>query len=445
MFRSMTRLASLPNAAKMIRSLPSQACQGPNKTEFFSRSYNFATAASHHQRFAQHSPTPARFFSSSSSTTSSFSTTSNRFTSPPSTASSLLSKTIPPKTTPNMQFGQTIRAFHKGASRTGADKHGFEYSRRGFFWAARHRAHHEHAREFWSRYGRHHRLHYLRHDHPRSFVRRMMFISTLFVAVPAVFVFDCPYSTLIFVPLAVGGGLLLTRGLLFYVLPLAIVGGATAFWFFATPVARPLKDLHRVLKQNEKGEYASALNNLGPDWSIQPAKEGEWFHWEFPQPANGKKGNNTGSTLDKVNIRVALFDTKDQSERKQRTLTFLDRINKFDDSERHIKKWSSRNAPCPIENVMVRRDGNHVVITMEDDGEKIMEQSWAQMYLTLGRMVDRAATELEARHPGKKLGEQVVLVYKNKDDSCSNRWSPYGNVAIRIPFNRTWIHDMADE
>lgn len=87
---------------------------------------------------------------------------------------------------------------------------------------------------------------------------------------------------------------------------------------------------------------------------------------------------------------------------------------------------------------------------MEDDGAKMMDQPWAKKYLALGQIVDRAASEMEAARPGMKLGEQVVLVHKNDkrrggDDSFWRRWSPYGDLSVRIPFDRTWVKDLSDE
>lgn len=300
-----------------------------------------------------------------------------------------------------------------------------------------HEAHHRHVREYWSRCGSRHHYHHMRHGR-RPFIRRMMILSTLFVAIPAVVAFDAPYSTLIMVPLAVGGGLLLTRSLLFFVLPVAVVGGAAAFWVVSMPAATTVKDLNKILKRNEQGDFVSALNALGPNWTVQAAKSDEWFRWTFPETVN--KTGDKPVALDKVNIRIGVFDPKDQSESKVRTFKFLDRIQ---DSGEFKKCRNGKKAKC-IENLQVHRDENHIVISMEDNGEKIMEQEWAKKYLELGQIVDRAASELEARQPGKKLGEQVVLVHKNKDSFWS-RFSPYGDLSLRIPFNRTWVHDLSDE
>ncbi|KAG0034247.1 hypothetical protein BGZ81_005594 [Podila clonocystis] len=440
------RLVSLPSATRMLRTLPKRAFSGTARatTSGFFANNNFAASPAH--RFtankAVQEPVSSRFFSSS--------TAPNRFTSPrtstPFTSSSVFSRTATKTASPHVQ-GQAIRTYYKGAEE-GADKATSEHLRRGWFRCGWHRhqhrldheAHHRQMREYWSRCGTRHHYHHMRHQR-RPFIRRMVILSTLFVAVPAVVAFDAPYSTLIMVPLAVGGGLLLTRSLLFFVLPVAIVGGATAFCVVTMPAVMTVKDLKKILKRSEQGDFVSALNALGPNWTVQAAKSDEWFRWTFPETVS--KNSDKPVALDKVDIRLGVFDPKDQSEIKQRVFKLLDGVKDSDDFKR-CRKDSKCSKFENIENLQVRRDENHIVITMEDNGEKIMEQEWAKKYLELGQIVDRAASELEARQPGKKLGEQVVLVRKNKDSFWS-RISPYGDLSLRIPFNRTWVHDLSDE
>ncbi|KAG0352963.1 hypothetical protein BG005_007670 [Podila minutissima] len=442
------RLVSLPNATRMLRTLPKRAFSGTTRatnSSFFTNN-NFAASPLAH-RFtaskAAQEPVSSRFFSSS--------TAPNRFTSPrtstPFTSSSVFSRTATKTTSPHLQ-GKAIRTYYKGAE-DAADKATSEHLRRGWFRGGWHRhqhrldheAHLRQMREYWSRCGSRHHYHHMRHRR-RPFIRRMVILSTLFVAVPAVVAFDAPCSTLIMVPLAVGGGLLLTRSLLFFVLPVAIVGGAAAFWVVSMPAVTTVKDLKKILKRNEQGDFVSALNALGPNWTVQAAKPDEWFRWTFPETVSNKN-NDKPAALDKVDIRVGVFDPKDQSEGKIRMFKFLDRIQDSDEFKKCRSDSKCSKTEC-VENLQVRRDENHIVITMEDNGEKIMEQEWAKKYLELGQIVDRAASELEARQPGKRLGEQVVLVHKNKD-SFWNRFSPYGDLSLRIPFNRTWLHDLSDE
>ena len=106
-----------------------------------------------------------------------------------------------------------------------------------------------------------------------------------------------------------------------------------------------------------------------------------------------------------------------------------------------------------LESLKIQRDGDHILVHMEEDGAKMMDQIWAKKYLALGQVVDRAASEMEAARPGMKLGEQVVLVHKNNsssngrhhnDDSFWRRWSPYGDLSLRIPFDRTWVKDLSE-
>ncbi|KAG0329656.1 hypothetical protein BG004_002282 [Podila humilis] len=488
MFRSpVARLVSLPSAAKILRILPKRALSSNTSRSTFTSKGSFFTLNSNNNyslRFAQQqqqqqlSPLTRRFFSSSSAspptrlTTQLGRTTRSAFPRI-TTASTTTTTATAAKAAPHRLQGQSIRSYHKDAEDR-AEKLSSDQIRRGWFRGCWHKRQHQQqhhkfesdAYNFWS--SRHgggncrHYFHHLRHHNHyrrRSFIRRMMWFSALFVAVPAVVAFDAPYSSLVFVPLAVGGGLLLTRGLIFYVLPLAVVGGAAAFWVMTGPVIATAKDLKNVLKRNEQGDdFVSALNALGPNWTIQPAKpDEEWFHWTFPE------GSKDGvSEVDKVDIRLAVFDPKnDKSESKERFMRWMDKIQDNTDDFKQNKKIKGcghhhrdhhHHGEDELENVVVRRDKNHVVIQIEEDGQKIMEHSWAKKYLELGKIVDRAATEMEARQPGRKLGEQVVLVHKsnssngggNGKDSFWTRLAPY-DLSIRIPFNRTWVHDLTDE
>lgn len=267
---------------------------------------------------------------------------------------------------------------------------------------------------------------------------RMMVLSTLLLAVPAVVVFDAHNSTLVKVPLTVFGAgvvLMLAGKLVYVALPVLAVGGAAAFWVTTMPAASTVKDLGKILKREEKaGRYTSALSVLGSDWEIQRAQPNEWFRWSFPERGDKKQ-------LDKIDIRMAVFDPNDHSDRKESAFKFLDKIDDSDCKHRKDKHCGM------TESLKIRRDGDHIVIQMEEYGENVMEQEVAKKYLALGRIVDKAAKEMEAAHPGLKLGEQVVLVHKNRDhkDSFWGQWSPYGDLSLRIPFNRTWVNDLRDE
>ncbi|KAH7044912.1 hypothetical protein BKA57DRAFT_468211, partial [Linnemannia elongata] len=294
----------------------------------------------------------------------------------------------------------------------------------------------------------------------------MMVLSTVLVAVPMVMIFDAPCNTLVYVPLTVGGAglaLMLTGRLLYIALPIFAIGGAAMFWATTMPAANTVKDLKKILERDEKsngnGRYApTALSALGGDWEVQPARPDEWFRWTFPTVSSStSKGDKPdAAALDKLSVRMAILDPHDQSERKAKTMKFLD---KFQDKEvsskmrRHFKDHAdsdSHHRECSrmLESLKVQRDGDHILVQMEDDGAKMMDQPWAKKYLALGQIVDRAASEMEAARPGMKLGDQVVLVHKidkrrGAEDSFWRRWSPYGDLSVRIPFDRTWVKDLS--
>jgi hypothetical protein len=287
-----------------------------------------------------------------------------------------------------------------------------------------------------------------------------------------VMIFDAPCKTLVVVPLTVGGAglaLMLTGRFLYIVLPIFAIGGAAMFWATTMPAANTIKDLQKILQRDEMssgGRYTpTALSALGADWEVQPARPDEWFRWTFPTTTiSAKSGSkpDAASSLDKLSVRMAILDPHDQSERKVKTMKFLDKLQ--DNKEmsckmrRHFKEHAdsdpnSHHRECGrmLESLKIQRDGDHILVQMEDDGAKIMDQPWAKKYLTLGQIVDRAASEMEAARPGMKLGEQVVLVHKSDkrrnggEDSFWRRWSLYGDLSLRIPFDRTWVKDLSDE
>ncbi|KAF9363284.1 hypothetical protein BGX34_004500 [Mortierella sp. NVP85] len=287
----------------------------------------------------------------------------------------------------------------------------------------------------------------MRRRRPMRAIFRMMILSTLLVAVPAVMIFDAPTNTLVKVPLTVFGAgvvIMLAGKLVYVALPVLAVGGAVAFWVTTMPAANTVKDLKKILKREEKaGRYTTALSILGSDWEIQRAQPNEWFRWSFPERGDKKQ-------LDKIDIRMAVFDPNDHSDRKEGALKFLDKFEEMDMGDKRCCKHrqDKHDTNCKLmESLKIKRDGDHFVIRMEEDGEKVMEQKFAKKYLALGRIVDRAAKEMEAAQPGLNLGEQVVLVHKNRDhkDSFWGHWSPYGDLSLRIPFNRTWVNDLRDE
>ncbi|KAG0046315.1 hypothetical protein BGZ83_008514 [Gryganskiella cystojenkinii] len=332
--------------------------------------------------------------------------------------------------------------------------------------AFNHWGHHHHHWKHLGRRGYHHdHHHHYRRRRRGRFLFRMMAISTLLVAVPAVMILDAPCETLVYVPLTVAGAgfaLMLTGKLLYVFLPLMAIGGAASFWMFSMPAFTTVKDLKKILSRDEKNQKrlsssssassVSALTILGRDWQVQAARPDEWFHWTFPDP---KKANEK-DLMDKVDVRMAVFDPNDHSRRKEKTMKLIDRIqdDEDEDSRRVVaRKWNRRCRKIDenseiIESLKVKRQGDHFVITIEDEGEKIMDQIWAKKYLQLGQIVDRAATEMERAQPGLKLGNQVVLIHtrsgnSHDEDSFWNRWSPYGNVSLRIPFDRTWVNDLS--
>ncbi|KAF9936202.1 hypothetical protein BGZ67_002598 [Mortierella alpina] len=287
---------------------------------------------------------------------------------------------------------------------------------------------------------------------PFRFLFKVMAVSAALVAAPAVLIFGAPVASLIFVPIAVGGlvgGIfLLTGGLLVLVLPIVTIGGAITLGAIFMPAMSVVGDLNKILKrasdQTTDG-HTRALTALGPEWEIQPANAGEeWFRWTFP--ANKL-------ALDKVSVRLAVFDPQDMSGRKQNAFRFLDKVSEGGqdkDGESSVIKKSGRfevrnnSSAFSVQNMSVRRERDHLLIEMEDDGAKLLDQKWGRRYLELAQIVDRAASELEAEQLGLQLGDQVVLVKKDRNSFWS-KFSPYGNLNVRVPFSRIWVHDVADE
>ncbi|KAG0051918.1 hypothetical protein BGZ83_003198 [Gryganskiella cystojenkinii] len=301
--------------------------------------------------------------------------------------------------------------------------------------------------------------HHPRKRRPFRFLFKIMVVSSAIVALPAIIVLGAPIASLFVIPLAVGGivggALLLTGGILFFAIPMAVVGGAIALYVFSMPAAVAFKDMNGILKRDKKDHYETALAALGPDWEIQSSGPQEWFRWTFPQ---------NQSDLDKVSIRMAVFDPNDISERKARAFRWLDNIETrtheneivYDEDEetKVIKKKVKKNRghfemtnnsdSFEIEHLEVKREGDHILIEIEDHGDRFMKQKLSKKYLELARIVDRAATEMEAAHPGMKLGDQVVLVHRLDKGSFWNQFSFYGDIALRVPVDRQWVKDLSD-
>ncbi|KAG0243987.1 hypothetical protein BGX31_010022 [Mortierella sp. GBA43] len=441
----MARLLSIANAKRLAHTASRQAFTG-----FFTHSSNEAIAARYSiGRFAQQpqQPLSSRFFSSSSN-----SSARHGFYSSPSTPFARASTTINPS--PFVQ-GQGIRGFSRRAWK--AEHESFKQVAHDY-WQSHRAAHenfHKNIHACWGRYGSsrgfHHHYHHMHRRRPMRLVFRMAVLSTLLVAVPAVIVFDAPNDTLVKVPLGVFGAgvaLVLAGRLVFIALPVLAVGGAVMFWTTCTPAIGMVKDVKKLLKREEKADrYTTALGVLGSEWEIQKAQPNEWFHWTFPERGDKKQ-------LDKIDIRMSVFDTKDHRYSKKKALELLDSCESMgsmvDVMENNCKysKDKDKNDICGIlKSLKIKHDDTQVVIQMEEDGEKVMEQKFAKKYLALGRIVDRAAKEMEATHPGLNLGEQVVLVHKNRDlkDSWGGQWSPSSGLTLRIPFNRTWVNDLSEE
>ncbi|KAF9920706.1 hypothetical protein FBU30_009374 [Linnemannia zychae] len=293
--------------------------------------------------------------------------------------------------------------------------------------------------------------HHVQKGRTLRFLWRTMAISAAVIALPAVLLFGAPVISLIFVPVVVGGivggVLLLTGGLLFIFLPIAVIGGATAFWVAFLPASMSVQQLNKIIKRSKNGSV-SALDALGPDWEIQPAGPNEWFKWIFPAKAGDK---------DEVSIRVGVFDPNDYSNRKVKMFKWMDSFEQGDDHEGTKRgslvtynsnsnfEFRNDSNSFSVESLSVIRDNDHFVIHMKDDGAKLLRQKWGKKYLELAEIVDRAANEIEARSSDSKFGNQVVLVQRHKKNSFWSKFSIHGDLALRIPVDRQWVHDVTDE
>ncbi|KAG0360793.1 hypothetical protein BG005_009873 [Podila minutissima] len=296
---------------------------------------------------------------------------------------------------------------------------------------------------------------------PFRFLFKWLTISSVIVAIPAMFVFGVPALGILVIPLGVGavvgGALVFTGSLLFVVLPVLALGGAAFFWTVSMPAAMTAKELDKIIKRDMKDHYPTAVSALGPEWGVEAAREDEYFHWTFPKHEND---------LDKARIRMAVFDPNDESGRKQRMFKVLEYVDKDSSSSSFSKsrvtfkgdndnghgqvikskgnfEFRNNNDGFAVQDLEVRRDGDYIEVEFRDDGAKLMKQKWLKKYVALGKVVDRAAAEIE-QIQGMQLGDQVVLV-RRKTDSFWNRFSIYGDIAPRIPFDRRWIHDVIDE
>ncbi|KAG0037101.1 hypothetical protein BGZ82_003170 [Podila clonocystis] len=296
---------------------------------------------------------------------------------------------------------------------------------------------------------------------PFRFLFKWLTISSLIVAIPAAFVFGAPALGILAIPLGVGavvgGALVFTGSLLFVVLPVLALGGAAFFWTVSMPAAMTAKELNKIIKRDKKDHYPTAVSALGPEWAVEAAREDEYFHWTFPKHEND---------LDNARIRMAVFDPNDESGRKQRVFKFLEFVDKDSSSSSSSKsqvtilkgdndghgqvikskgnfEFRNNKDGFAVQDLEVRRDGDYIEVEFRDDGAKLMKQKWLKKYVALGKVVDRAATEIE-QVQGVQLGEQVVLV-RRKTDSFWNRFSIYGDIAPRVPFDRRWIRDVTDE
>ncbi|KAG9065267.1 hypothetical protein KI688_002590 [Linnemannia hyalina] len=487
----MARLVSVANAARLLRTLPKRSFTSASPSATSAKFNGFFNSSSPYNRFAatpsSASTTPLSRFAAQSS---------QKFQQPRFFSSSPLGPSAAalkvPKSSSQLKQGQSVRNYSHHSW------HGESHEGRRAAWFGRFGRHHRggdaaagkaaaglhgakieadvhrHIRDSWN-YGcrrgyHHHQFHHRRHR-PRRFLFRMMVLSTVLVAVPMVMIFDAPCNTLAYVPLTVGGAglaLMLTGRLLYVALPIFAIGGAAMFWATTMPAANTIKDLKKILERNEmsngNGRYApTALSALGGDWEVQPARPDEWFRWTFPtvSSSTSKGVKPDAASLDKLSVRMAILDPHDQSEHKAKTMKFLDKLQdkkeRSSKMRRHFKDHADSDSMNPhhrechrmLESLKVQRDGDHILVQMEDDGAKMMDQPWAKKYLALGQIVDRAASEMEAGRPGMKLGEQVVLVHKNDkrrsgEDSFWRRWSPYGDLSIRIPFDRTWVNDLSE-
>ncbi|KAG0343120.1 hypothetical protein BG004_005478 [Podila humilis] len=290
---------------------------------------------------------------------------------------------------------------------------------------------------------------------PFRFLFKWLTVSSAVVAIPAAFVFGPAALSILAIPLGVGvivgSALVFSGGFLFIVLPGLAIASVAAFWTMSLPAAMLFRELDQIIKRDRKGHYTTALSALGSEWTVEASRPDEYFLWTFPKDE---------SQLDKAEIRMAIFDPNDNSGRKQRMaklFEFVDRDSKDDiltevsEKGQAIKlknnsnvEYRNSSSNCDsTHNLEVRRVGDHVEIKLQDDGAKMMKQKWVSKYVELGKVVDRAASETEQMQ-GVTLGNQVVLVHRKASDWHWDKFSIYGHLAPRIPFDRRWIHDVAD-
>ncbi|KAF9582374.1 hypothetical protein BGW38_000288 [Lunasporangiospora selenospora] len=297
---------------------------------------------------------------------------------------------------------------------------------------------------------------------PFRFLIKTALVTTALVSIPAILIFGTPAAAIVIVPLVIGGiaggSLLLAGGLLFFFVPIIVTGGALVLGTFSLPAALALNDLEKILRRDKNGVHSTALTTLGSEWEIQSSRPDEWFRWTFPKESGA---------MDKASIRMAVFDGQDDKGHKMITAQLLDRINNesgseleradndeenvrtgttksnhFWDGSVNISNKSNDSSWLSIDDLSIKHEQNHFLIQMEDYGDKLLEQKWAKKYLQLGQIVDRAATEIETT-TSTELGEQVVLVRKKKRSIWAT-FSWYGDIMLRVPFDRTWIRDVSE-
>lgn len=278
---------------------------------------------------------------------------------------------------------------------------------------------------------------------PFRFTLKMMAISAILVAIPAYMIFDAPFASVILIPI-MGGVMVMTGALLLLiVLPIVALGGTLTFLIYVMPATIASKEINKILKRERNQECVSGLGILGPDWEVQKAKPDEWFRWTFPKDEQ---------SLDIISIRMGVFDSTDHYARKETAHQYLDSssdseiiVDSKTGESKRSRRFEFRNSSdvLSMDNLSIIREEGHLLIEMEQDGEKLLEEKWGKRYLELAKIVDRAASELEMTR-GVDLGDQIVLVQKHKD-SFWNKFPFIGNMALRIPFSRTWIHDVTGE
>ncbi|KAF9423463.1 hypothetical protein BGZ94_008276 [Podila epigama] len=277
-------------------------------------------------------------------------------------------------------------------------------------------------------------------------------ISSAIITIPAMFLFGPGALIVVLFPLGIvtmlGTGLVFAGTIFFIGLPLALIAGGISLSVIGLPAATVYKDLDNIITRSHQDDYLTAISVLGTEWTVEPARPDEFFHCGSSMASRIFKD---GKTPDKMHIRMTVFDPTEKSIRKTRTFDQLSFGKDKDDnmgaerdvatakSERqhHREVEMRNNSSFGLDNLEIRRKGDKVEITLEDDFEKMMKRPMLQKYVALGKVVDRAASEVEQMQ-GMQLGNQVVLVRK-KPDSIWTRMSFYGDLVPQIPFDRNWI------